>query len=74
MGFQETLIVVGTVLAAAIRMMNEPWLRSTHGDGAAQGGERQVLLQSVTDGPTDDAPGEEIQNDGEINCSNSDPI
>ena len=58
-----------TALAAAIRMMNEPWLRSTHGDGAAQGRERQVLLQSVTDGPTDDAPGEEIQNDGEIKPS-----
>ena len=49
---QDFLIVVRTVLAASIRMMNASLGRPTQGDGHVQRADRQVLLHPVADGPT----------------------
>ena len=49
---QDLLIVMGTVLAAAIRVMNAALRWPTQGNRHVQGTDRQVLLHPVADGPT----------------------
>ena len=53
---QDFLVVVRTVLAAPVAMMNASLWWSSQGDGHVQGADRQVLLHAVADGPSDHPP------------------
>ena len=53
---QDFLIVVRTVLAAPVAMMNASLWWSSQSDGHVQGADRQVLLHAVADGPSDHPP------------------
>lgn len=63
---QFGLVVHRAVLAAAVRMMNEPFGRTSHNDGPAQGCEREVAVQPVADRPADDTAGEQIDDHRQI--------
>ena len=66
---QQLLIVVGTVLRSAIRVMDAaPW-RPADRDRHVQGPQGQILLQAVADGPADHAPREKVNDHGKINPS-----
>src|SRR4051794_5045237 len=60
------LIVDRAILAAAIRMMDQPGCRTAHGQGFAQSGKSQVAMQSVAGCPANDPSREQVDNDGEI--------
>lgn len=63
---QFLLIIVGTILAAAIRMEKASfwWLAQAHRH--IQRLDRQILLHPVADGPAHDTPAMQIENDGKI--------
>ena len=63
---QDFLVVVRTVLAATIRVMDASlgWL--AQGDGHVQGTDRQVLLHPVADRPPDHPAGMQVEDDGQI--------
>ena len=63
---QLSLGLDGAVLAATVRVGNEPGGWAPHGDGPAQGQQRQFLMKPVGGGPTDDAPGKEVNDDGKL--------
>ena len=77
---QDLLIIVGTILAAPVGMVDAAlWAvagtrwPSTDRQGIAQQcperfqrPDRQVPLHAVADGPADDAAGMQVQDDGEI--------
>ena len=53
--FQELLIVSGTILGTAIRVVNDTLGRSADKNGAAQRRQRQIFLHAVADRPANDA-------------------
>src|SRR5918995_1489144 len=55
-----------SALATAIRMVDQAGRWSSNNKSSAQCRERQLLVQPVTDRPADDAPGEQINDDGQI--------
>ena len=48
---QGFLLVVGTVLAAAIRAVNAALGWPRQGDGHVEGADRQILFHPIADGP-----------------------
>src|ERR1700687_1550365 len=60
------LIVDRAILAATIRMVDQPCCRTAHGQGFAQSGESQVAMQPVACCPADDPACEQIDDNGEI--------
>ena len=60
------LIIDRTVLAATIRVMDQPGGRTAHGKGFAQGGKSQIAVQPVAGGPADDPAGEQVDDDGKV--------
>lgn len=64
--FQQLLIVVGTVLRSAIRMMNTAGRRPAVGDSHIQSPQGQTLFEAVADGPADAPAGKQIKNDSQI--------
>jgi len=69
MAAQLGLVVHGTILAAAVRMMNAPLERASHDEDLSQNGECQIAVQPVADSPADDAAGEEVDEHGQIQPS-----
>jgi putative transposase len=63
---EQRLIVDRAVLRSAVGMMDQPRGGVASHQSTAQGFDREVALQAVTRGPTDDAPREEVQHDGEV--------
>src|SRR5271156_3839416 len=60
------LKVVAAILAAAIRVMNQPWLRTTPEPRHAQGIDHQILGHPLAHRPADDPPGVEIEHDRQV--------
>jgi len=63
---QELLIVVRTVMAAAIAVEDAAPRRGSQGDGHLQRPDRQIAFHAVADGPTDHAPGVQVQDHRQI--------
>lgn len=63
---QQLLIVVGTILRPAIGVMNAALRRPSDRDGHVQRPQGKNLLHAVADGPANDAPGEKINDHGQI--------
>ena len=53
-------------MAAAVRVVNEAGDRTPHGDGPAQSRQCQFLVKPIAGCPADDAPGEQVDDDGEV--------
>ena len=51
---QDLLVIMGIVLAAAIRMMDASFGRCPEGDCHFQCSDRKVTLHPIADGPTND--------------------
>ena len=70
---QAFLIVMTAILAAPVGMVNASrcWLAQV--DRHVEGADRKVLLHAIADRPADDAPGIEIENDGQIEPSLAGP-
>ena len=51
---QDLLVIMGTVLAAAIRMMDASFGRCPEGDCHFQCSDRKVTLHPIADGTTND--------------------
>jgi hypothetical protein len=64
---QDFLIVMGTVLAAAIRVMNTAFWWPAQRNGHVQGTDREIFLHPVADGPTYHPAGMQVEDDGQIN-------
>ena len=64
--FQALLIRVGTILRAAIRMVNAAFGRLAQCHSHVQRTDREILFHAVTDSPADDAPGVQIKDNGQI--------
>ena len=66
MGLQLLLIVIGAILAAAIRMGKATlgWLARAHSH--IERPDRQVFLHPVADSPTHDAAAMQIKDDGQV--------
>lgn len=47
-------------------MMDEPFGRTPHDEGLAQGSQRQIAVQMFTDGPADEAAGEEVDDHDQV--------
>src|SRR4028119_827287 len=62
-----------SALAAAVGVMQQPGPGSSNNEGSSQGGERQFLVQPVADRPADHAPGEQVDDNGEIQPALSGP-
>ena len=60
-------------MAAAIRVMNAASGWRTERDGHVQGTDRQIVLHPITDSPADNAPGMEVQDNGQIQPTLSRP-
>src|SRR3954468_24983090 len=60
------LIIDRAILAATIRMMDQPGCRTAHGQGFAQSGKSQVAMQPVAGCPANDPACEQVDNDGEV--------
>jgi hypothetical protein len=60
------LIVDRTVLAAAVRVMDQPGGWAAHGEGFAQSGKSQIAVHPVAGGPADDPAREQVDDDGEV--------
>ena len=58
---QDLLIVVRTVLANAIRLVNAAPKRCPECDGHVQRPDRQVPFHPIADRPADDAPAVQVQ-------------
>lgn len=63
---QQGLIGMVRVVAALIGVVDEASLWLTSLDGQLQGGQRQIAGRTVRDVRADDAPGVQIQDDGQI--------
>ena len=63
---QQLLIVVGTVLRPAIRVMNAAWWWPSDRDGHVQSPQSQILLHAVADRPAHHAPREKVNDHGQI--------
>lgn len=63
---QKLLVVMTAVLRAAIRVMNAARRWPADRDGHVQCPEREILLHAVTDGPSDHASREEINDHNQI--------
>jgi hypothetical protein len=63
---QLSLVLDGAVLAATVRVVNEPDGWTQHGDGPSWGQQRQFLMELVAGGPADDAPSKEVNDDGKV--------
>jgi len=63
---QDFLIVVRTILATPVRMVNAVFGRPAQSNGHVQRPDCQVPFHSVADGPADDTPGIKVQNHGQI--------
>jgi hypothetical protein len=63
---QDFLVVMRTVLAAAIGMVNAFFRWCPEGDGYVQRPDRQVPLHSIAHGPADHAPRMQIQDHSKI--------
>lgn len=68
-GSQQGAIDVRAILASPVGMVDESRRRPAYYQSTLQSRDRQALLQSVTHGPADNAPGEEVQYDGQIQPS-----
>ena len=66
---QFGLIINGTILTAAVRVMNESFGRTSHDKSLSQSGECQIAVQPVANGPTDHAAGEQVNDDRQIEPS-----
>ena len=53
-------------MAAAIRVANQASRWGAQGDGATQGFEREVFLDTIADSPAHDAPGVEVHDNCQI--------
>ena len=60
------LVLNRAVLTAAVRMVKQAGLRSSHGEGSSQRAERQFLVQSITDRPAHDTPGVKVHDDRQV--------
>ena len=63
---QKLLIIVGTILATAIRMVDAALGWSPQRKGHVQRPDRQVAFHPVADGPADHAPGMQIKDNSQI--------
>ena len=63
---QLGLIIEGAVLAASVRVVNEADGRAPHGDGPAQSRQCQFFVEPIASCPADDAPGEQVDDDRQI--------
>ena len=63
---QDFLIVVGAILTAAICVVDAAFWRSAQSYGHVQRPDRQVALHPIADGPADDAPRMQIEDDSQI--------
>ena len=63
---QYGLVVNGAVWAASVGVVNEPGWRMPDGDGTTNGRQSQVFMEAVAGPSADDTPGEEIDDDGNI--------
>ena len=70
---QNLLVVVRAILRPAIRVMNAAcgWLPER--DGHLQCPDPQVALHPITDSPADNAPGMQVQDNGQIQPTFSGP-
>src|SRR6056300_726703 len=66
---QDFLIVVGTILAAAICVVDAVFRRSAQRNGHVQSPDRQVAFHPIAGGPADHTPGVQVENDGQIQPS-----
>ena len=62
---KQRLIVDRAILRSAVGMVNRPRCRVASHQSTAQGFDCEVALQTVTRGPANDAPREEVENDRE---------
>ena len=60
------LIIDRAILAATIRMMDQPCCRTAHGEGFAQSGESQIAMPPVAGCPANHPACEQVDNDGEV--------
>ena len=65
MPIEKVLILRAAVLRATIAVMDEPRRRAASSQGVAQRLESQRMADSVGGGPTHDATGEDVDDDGE---------
>ena len=63
---QDLLVIMRTILAASVAVMDASLRWPAQGDRHVQGADRQVFLHTVADGPTDHPTGMEVQNDRQI--------
>jgi len=63
---QEFLIIVRTVLAVAIRVMNTAFWRLSQSDGHVQCPDCQITFHAVAYGPTEHSPGMQIKDHGKV--------
>ena len=61
---QDLLVIVRAVLAATIGVMDAAFGWCSEGYGHLQRPDRQITLHAVTDRPTDNAPGVQVQDHG----------
>lgn len=64
--FEVGLIVDGAILAAAIGMADQTRRWTPSVQGHSQGAQSKVHFQSIADGPADNAPCVEVNDDGKI--------
>jgi hypothetical protein len=60
------VIIDRAILAAAIRMVDQPCCRTAHGQGFAQSGKSQVAMQPVAGCPANDPSCEQVDDDGGV--------
>ena len=65
MSVEEVLVLAAAVLRGAIAVMDEARSGAASSQGVAQRLESQFVADAVGRGPTDDAPGEDVEEDGE---------
>jgi hypothetical protein len=63
---QQAAMVVRRVLAAAIRVVQEPGIGAPVGDRHAQRRQGQLLRHGRRHGPTDHLAGEQVLHDGKV--------
>ena len=63
---EQRLIVYRAVLRPKVGMMDQSRRGVAGHQSTAQGFDREISLQAVTRGPANDAPREEVENDGEV--------
>ena len=63
---QDFLIVMRTILRLAIGVMNAAFRRRSERDSHVQRPDRKIVFHSIANCPTDNAPGVQIQDHGQI--------